>query len=210
MNIFDRLLLTGAQPPKKFLELFATYMRKKTVERFENEGEGRWEKTNQVMRFHRFVIKKNKPDDVSSEMVEKTAPYGTMRRSGKLRAAWHNRVEGNEIVFYNNQPYAEIRHKGGTIRPTKAKYLTIPCHPKSAGKSVSEVKRTLKDNQRIIRIKNALYLVTSQKTQTKFEALYWLREQVEQKARPMVFLTPEDVDMARAIYVKVLHENECN
>lgn len=51
-----------------------------------------------------------------------TAP----KRDGYLRASIFGRVEGPDVLIGSTERYADVHERGGTIRPVRARYLTIP------------------------------------------------------------------------------------
>lgn len=61
-----------------------------------------------------------------------------LRSSGMLMASMTahgpggiEKVEGNELTFGTNLPYAKIHQEGGTIRPSRGRALSIPLTPEA-------------------------------------------------------------------------------
>lgn len=86
--------------------------------------------------------------------------------------------EAGVLIGSFGVPYAAIHEFGGTIRPKRAQYLTIPLGPKYKGRFASQF------NLKAVKMKNNLFLVDPETG----EAGYVLKKSVTLRARP--YLNP--------------------
>lgn len=115
-------------------------------------------------------------------------------------------LEGDGVAVNVNQVGVRQRFHGGTIKPTKGKYLTIPARAEAYGKSAREF-----NNLRFVRFASgAAALVETDATKVKIGRrrkdgshgvknmgstgggiMYWLKTSVSQKADPNVLPSDE-------------------
>lgn len=74
-----------------------------------------------------------------------TGSPGVRMRAGTLARSFKKNVAGTNIkslilMIFTDSKYARIHEKGGTIKPTKSKYLAIPLDAAKTGAGVSRYK----------------------------------------------------------------------
>lgn len=74
--------------------------------------------------------------------------------SGRLLRSWRavrSQASNNlvNVSVVSSVPYARIRDTGGTIRPKRTKYLTVPIHPAAKGRRARSFANTFSKRQMI-------------------------------------------------------------
>lgn len=105
----------------------------------------------------------------------------TLVKSAKLVNSIRYAVSGDQIKVGTDVPYGKIHHTGGTIRPSRAKYLAIPLTKEAAANKPREWTGTWIAKGCIMHLGK----------DGKPEALYALKKQVTIPARPYMFVGPQ-------------------
>lgn len=106
---------------------------------------------------------------------------GMLRRS--FRSSFERRGESFTAGVYSDLPYANIHNKGGTIRPRRAKWLTVPMKRFPAGTTIRDTEGFF------LRIYGTLFFVRKKLSGRGrargewFEPLWVLRKSVTIKGR---------------------------
>ena len=127
-----------------------------------------------TIRNHLFKINSARPNKLGGK---RTKFYAQAARSTQ-----HKAVDDGAVVSVNHVGIAQ-RYFGGTIRPRRSKYLTLPAVPRAYGKRAREI-----PGLKFVPFKKRAALV---KDDTVF---YWLVRSVTQQADSSVL--PENSEMA--------------
>jgi len=113
-------------------------------------------------------------------------------RTGRLKASLTHEETADTLEVSaggaDEVNYAMIHHYGGTIRPKKAKALTIPFPEGPADKRVPLRASDFKDTF------VAKGIIFRKRGKDKIEPLFMLKKKVEIPARPYMYLEDSDVD----------------
>lgn len=126
---------------------------------------------------------------------------------GHLVASITYRVEGNKVIVWTARPGADIVHSGGTIRATKAKFLTIPAgrNTRRLMESYGLTPRACIEGMRKAgfdvffrqtkggKAGAVLYLPANAKKDAQPEVLFILKKEVKVPARPFLRLPVESL-----------------
>ena len=86
-------------------------------------------------------------------------------------------------VFSAGVPYARIQEKGGTVRPVRAKWLTIPLPPAKTGKGVQRGPARSFDDLFFYKSRKGNALLGRRLTSGQIENFFLLKKRVKLKAR---------------------------
>lgn len=116
---------------------------------------------------------------------------GKSKFGAMVTAGWHTGAIDNEsATIYNDAPYYRHKVEGGTIKPTRAKFLTIPLIEAARGRTAAEYQATT--GSRLFPVKGVL----AEKQGDGIRPVFALRKSVTQRPWPGALPDGEEIGMA--------------